>query len=95
MTRKRRLTDEEKRAIANGRTAAGVVRGDGNWNPDTIGVTKREHMAAIALQGLLSSGPPRNVHNEEDAKSAALTFGITAVAMADALLLALEITPED
>jgi hypothetical protein len=58
------------------------------------GLTKREHFAAIALQGLLSSGPPSNVHDEEDARRAALTFGVTAVAMADALLLALEVTPE-
>lgn len=51
------------------------------------GLTKREHFAGLALQGMLAAGAPTN---EDEAAVAHLSFAALAVDFADAMLEALE-----
>lgn len=53
-------------------------------------MSKREHFAALALQGFLSSNPANFDGNEREAVSKAKKITIAAVALADMLLLSLE-----
>lgn len=61
------------------------------WGTPARGVTKREHFAALALQGILSvtGGPSDRISGEERAEYFRL-YARDSVAAADALLLALE-----
>jgi hypothetical protein len=61
---------------------------DGNWNKEPIdeykGLTKREHFAAMAMQGIASN------HRLVDDAGAAKWVASQSLAYADALLEALE-----
>lgn len=59
--------------------------GTGELYCDEIGLTKREHFAALAMQGLLSGG-----YAIDDARNRANDVSSEAVSIADALLLELE-----
>ena len=60
-----------------------------SYNPDCQGLTKREHFAAMAMQGMLAS---KYVSEFADKPSAEILTGVAekAVICADALLKALE-----
>jgi hypothetical protein len=86
----KRLNMNEAEALNNGNEyAAPISHHDAGMGLG--GLSKREHFAAMAMQGLLSDGAwcERVSAANESEDEARLAVGIAAVAMADALLLAL------
>ena len=90
-----------ERAERNGERPAGARptgqrnSDGGGWiyNEPTAGLTKREHLAATALQGLLANSEALNWAAEQSVKEDMTSDAILcrlAVRHADALLLALE-----
>jgi hypothetical protein len=82
---------KSQNGVSNGGEAViAITRDNTGLGLGTLGLTKREHFAGVALQGLLASMSPSH---DGDARSAMVRLKhltITAVAAADSLLASLE-----
>ena len=76
--------------MENGKQSAFPLDGNHIGHPDTIGLTKREYFAGLAMQGLLANENGFIVSTTEKTSESAINKAKFCVIMADELLKQLE-----